>query len=115
MRRSFRIQPYGARLTVVKSDRGEALNTALRRHGLPSGGIPQGAYAVSFQDNIGKEKDKARWVVALPHNVAPWVLAHEATHVALQMAQWYDVKVDHDNDEPIAYLVGHITWLLGKR
>lgn len=48
------------------------------------------------------------WIPRVPQTPKDYaVLAHEMTHCALDLHSQRAIKVDQDNDEPLAYLVEH--------
>jgi len=42
------------------------------------------------------------------------VISHEASHVATDIFAWLGIRLDVNNDEPYAYLIGYITSCIWK-
>ena len=42
------------------------------------------------------------------------VVSHEASHVATRMFEWLGIRLDVNNDEPYAYLLGYIASCIWK-
>lgn len=43
------------------------------------------------------------------------IVAHEAVHVASKVCMHLGIKGDFTNDEPLAYLIGHVVRQIGRR
>ena len=42
------------------------------------------------------------------------IISHEASHVANRIFDWIGIRLDANNDEPYAYLIGYITSCIWK-
>ena len=42
------------------------------------------------------------------------IISHEASHVANRIFDWLGIRLDANNDEPYAYLIGYITSCIWK-
>ena len=47
-------------------------------------------------------------IFLLPSSVEPYTIAHECVHMAWSILDLVGVKVEADNNEALAYLVGHL-------
>lgn len=55
---------------------------------------------------IHKQSKIYGWFIIINDELNADIAAHEATHVALDLFNDIDTKVDYTNQEPLAYLVG---------
>lgn len=55
------------------------------------------------------DKDRFMMVLNFDKVIHPGAIAHEALHVAHNIASCRDILPDYENDEPIAYLVEWVT------
>ena len=55
-----------------------------------------------------KEDGYIHFLLILPSEVEASLLAHEAVHLAWDILEHVEVKVDYNNHEALTYLVGHI-------
>lgn len=100
--RAFRIDPYGWHLYLF-NDRAKWARFVTRKMG--GGGFQKMARAslgMTSQDVANKNF----YVGVFDFDVG--TLAHEMTHVATYVLFHAQVPITAENDEPLAYLVGHL-------
>jgi hypothetical protein len=124
-RYDYTVEMYGSTLTVLVLDRFENVpdfHDAMRRCGIKvtkadrngdKGLFP--CRALTFKRPFKKAPrpgaSLARVVVVITQDTDIELLAHEATHAALFLSKWHGLPVSlkAKYQEPLAYLVGHLT------
>jgi hypothetical protein len=104
--KKIKIPVYDGRLFIIDTDDPKEL---LRRHNFTFDYIFAGSHF--FQEkhkNIIYETYYAVFNFSLPENCRPDhdAIAHEATHLMVNLFKQKGVKLDYDNDEPMAYWNG---------
>lgn len=108
-----RLTPYNALLAVIVSNDTKKAITQLRKEfpGLEIDFHDKAAattYDRVWIDNTTNSPCQLIIVILGPHGFNFDTIAHEATHVVNFCFNYHGVKLDQENDEPQAYLLGYV-------
>ena len=102
IKKKFKIPLYFQNLIVIQTDDFEALE---KEYGLRGGSPEYSAITFETKDSI---------VVAFKSEVDLSIIAHESVHICSYVFLGIDAKVELDNDEPFAYLMGWVVEQIEK-
>lgn len=119
----YTLSPYTTKfIVIVSSNPEEAINKLPKKYkGLElEWGEDYAQTAAGTFERIWEDKRKKttnQYIVVVfnkTKGIDPETIAHEAVHVSNYCFMYHGVTLDRDNDEPAAYLVGHIVGIITK-
>lgn len=102
----IRIEPYGAELVVIFSE--NVPNTVKKLNKEKE--VDESDQAVF----IYEIPDTKKYIIVLPYNVTPGLIAHECAHLCTMLLSGSGVDII-ENDEPYSYQIGYLVDTIWER